>query len=509
MKRQKPRHEKGAALVMVLQLTVVGALMVGGIAFLVTSQTQHNFRTLRSEKALWVAETGVQRFMAGFRNDNDCVTKTISENNLNNTCTGYWLNNWIPVHDENNKVIGEYRVSMLPGNIPAKKIIKSEGKVYASKNGSTEINMVKRVVGAQLERFSLDNFAIASNNQLGGARINGGARIHGGIFTSGRLGLDAASTGIYNDYNDLNDNQNFQGYPAPVVAPRAEVFVYKDNQANPPPTPNGGVEIAAQADLGTSTNPLKGLHTDSSVVDPGTGGNPDPLTVGDSVVGNGEDTQVYADKRDHELPAVNFPDASASSQYMADRLAEAQTNGCVRNSPLVLDNTTVAAPGGAGCGSKFTYTVSGNTRLLHIQGPVFIYGNVTMNGLIQYTGQGAIFVIGSVTAVKGLEPLVPSDYPNNAALGIVASDDLSLTEGNGSSVKYAGSFFGNRNLNIEMCKIFGNIFGGKVNLPTTGTRPDVYVHPEVRSKVGVPMPDFENSTVTKAEWWEMYGRAAK
>ena len=62
--------------------------------------------------------------------------------------------------------------------------------------------MIKRVIGVELTRFSLDNFAIASNSQLGGSRINGGARIHGGIFTSGRLGLDASSTGIYNDFSD-------------------------------------------------------------------------------------------------------------------------------------------------------------------------------------------------------------------------------------------------------------------------------------------------------------------
>lgn len=509
MKRETLNHQKGAALVMVLQLTVVGALMVGGIAFLVTSQNQFNSRTLRSERALWMAETGTQRFLAGFRNQNDCITKDISATNLNTSCNGYWLNSWIPVRDENSKTIGEYRITMLPGDQSSSvKRIKSEGKVYISKSGTTEIGVAKRVIGAQLERFSLDNFAIASNNQLGGARINGGAKIHGGIFTSGRLGLDSSSTGIYNDYSDLNDAQNFPatisgnpGYSIPAIAPRAEVYVYKDNITNPPPTPNGGIEIASQSKLGTNTDPMKAIHTDASVVDPGTGANPPLVTVGDGVVGNGEDTQVHADKRDHELPTVTFPDASAGSTYMEERRVEAAANGCQITGPVTLDGSDYS-----GC-ANFTY--SATNKLITISGPVYITGDLTLQGPIKYVGRGAVFVIGDILAVKGIEPNVPADYPQNAALGLIASSDMSLTEGNGSSVRYAGSFFGNDTLTIEQCKVFGNIFGGTVNLPTTSTRPDIYVHPEVRAKTGVPMPDFPNSKITKAQWWEMHSDAAK
>lgn len=514
MKKSLLKSQKGAALVMVLQLTVVGALMMGGVAYLATSQTKFNARTLLSERALWMAETGTQRFMAGLKNENDCINWALSSSNLNASCTGYWLNTWIPVRDDRGKTIGEYRVSFLPSQLPHLKRIKSEGKTYSAKSGDVEVNSLKRVIGAELTRFSLDNFAIASNNQLGGARINGGARIHGGIFTSGRLGLDASSTGIYNDYNDLQDSQNFQGYNTPGVAPRAEVYVYKDNSADSAVTPNGGIELASQADLGTNTSAMQAIHTHSEVDDPGTGTPPAPSTVGDSIVGNGEDTKVFADKKDHQLPDINFPDASANSAYLNARLAEAQANGCVRGSalapsPLILGNSTVVAPAGGGCGSKFTYTVSGGTRVLHISGPVFIYGDVFLNGPIVYTGQGAMFVLGNVMGEKGLEPQVKSDYPEHAALGIVASGDLSLTEGSGSSVKYAGSFFGNKSINIEKCKVFGNIFGGTVNLPTTGTRPDIYVQPEVRAKVGVPMPDFSNNRVIKNAWWEMHSQALK
>jgi hypothetical protein len=513
-KSKRISAQRGAALAMVLQLTVVGALMVGAVAYLTTSQHKFNLRTLQSERALWVAETGVQRFISGLRHENDCIDWSLSPADLNSTCTGQWLGSWVSVKDENGRVLGEYRVSILPGSSTGLKRIKSEGKTFLSKDGGVEVNMTKRVIGVELTRFSLDNFAIASNNQLGGSRINGGARIHGGIFTSGRLGLDASSTGIYNDFTDLQTAQNFQGYTTPAGTPRGEVYVYRDNTTNPPPNPNGGIELAAQSALGTNTNPMEGIHTDPSVVDPGVGTPPAPSTVGDGVVGNGQDTQVFANKKDHTLPSVNFPDASANSAYMQARLAEAQANGCVRGSAispsdLILDAATVASPFGVGCGSNFAYTVSGGTRQIVINGPVFMYGNLTLKGPIVYQGIGVIFVIGNVIAEKGLEPQVPASYPNTNAIGIVASGDLSLTEGSGSSAKYAGSFFGNNSVNVQKCKIFGNVFGGTLNLPTSGTRPDIYVQPEVRAKLGVPMPDFNNTRINKDNWWEMYGSAAK
>lgn len=515
------RQEKGAALTMVLQLSVVGALMVGAIAYMVTSQNKFNLRVLRSERALWVAETGAQRFLAGFKDRNDCLEDPTDTNCGSLGASAYWLGQWVPVHDENNKTIGEYRVSLLPidGVDPMtvsankRRRIKAEGKVYDAKSGTTEINMVKRVIGIQYEKFTLDNFAIASNHQMGGARINGGARIYGGVFTSGRLGLDASSTGIYNDYHDLQTTQNFPNYSIPTVPPSGEVFVYKDNISSPPPSPNGGIELAAQADLGTNTNRFKAIHTDPSVVDPGNG---TAATVGDGVIGNGEGN-VFADKKDHDLPNVNFPDASVNSDFMQARLAEATANGCVRGSSaapsdLVLADATIANPGGSGC-TNFTYTVSGSganrTRILHINGPVFIWGNISATENVTYTGKGAIFVTGTATFPNSLQPHVPSDYPNNAALGLVSSGAMTLGQGSGSGTHYVASFFGNQSITIQKCKIFGNIFGGTVNLPTTGTRPDIYVHPEVRDKVGVPMPDFTNVRVNKTAWWEMHGSAAK
>jgi len=513
---QKPleNQQKGAALAMVMQLSVVGALMVGAIAYMVTSQNKFNLRTIRSEQSLWMAETGAQRFLAGLKSQNDCISFGITQANPGSSCTGYWLNSWIAIRDESNKTIGEYRVSLLPSTSANIKRIKAEGKVYTSKQGSVEVNMVKRVIGMEYQKSTMDNFAIASNHQMGGARINGGARIYGGVFTAGRLGLDASSTGIYNDHHDLDDAQNFAGYPAPTGPPQGEVYVYKDNITNPPPNPNGGIELASQADLGTNTHPFKGVHTDSSVTDPGVGTPLDPVTVGDSVVGNGEGTQVHADKRDHDLPNVNFPDASTGSQYMQERLAEATLNGCVRGtsgapSNLVLGNSTIANPAGAGCGAKFTYTVSGGTATLHIQGPVFIWGNVSSSRAVVYTGKGAIFASGDATFPEGLEPATATDYPHAAALGVVSSGNISLGENSGSTTKYAATFFGHQSISVQKAKIYGNIFGGTVNLPTTGTRPDIYVHPEVRSQVGVPMPDWSNTRIRMANWWEMHSGAAK
>ena len=512
-KSKRISAQKGMALAMVLQLMVVGTLMVGAVAYLTTSQHKFNLRTLQSERALWVAETGVQRFISGLRHENDCIDWSLSPSDLNTSCTGQWLDSWVTVKDENGRALGEYRVTMLSGSLTSIKRIKAEGKAYLSKDGGVEVKMTKRVIGVELTRFSLDNFAIASNNQLGGARINGGAKIYGGIFTSGRLGLDASSTGIYNDFTDLQTTQNFQGYTTPTGTPKAEVYVYRDNITNPAPNPNGGIELSSQAGLGTNTNPMEGIHTDANVVDPGVGSPPAPNTIGDGIVGNGQDTQVFANKKDHSLPAVTFPDASANSSYMQARLVEAQANGCVLGSSaapsaLVLDSVTVPSPFGASC-TNFSYAVSGSTRQIAINGPVFMYGNLTLKGPIVYQGIGVIFVIGNVVAERGLEPQVPANYPATAALGIVASGDLTLSEGNGSSVKYAGSFYGNNSVNVDKCKIFGNIFGGTVNLPTTGTRPDIYVQPEVRSKLGVPMPDFNNTRINKNNWWEMYGTAAQ
>ncbi len=497
------RSQSGVALFSALILVLVMGALVTTMAISFTGQNKFNQRSWKYEKSLMMAETGVQRVITGLAHENDAITWDMKNLSVipSSPPSGFWLWSWQSIKNEQGKEIGRYRIEIMPGNTNKKRMrLKAYGMAFEHKKDGTPTESVQRAIGVELRQISLGDFAIASNHQLGGARINGGARIYGGILTGGELHLDSSSTGVFNDYLDIQDNQNFSGYTTPATAPEAEIFVYKDPNL-PAGANNGTIKLASQAALGTSTQPMKKIHTaeTSTSIDPGNG---DAITVGDGIIGQGEGRAKGP--RDHRLPDLQFPDASSGSGFMNARQLEAQQNGnAVYNGDLVFGSTSFTI----GDGPALTY--DGATGALTINGPVLINGNVQMTKAIQYDGKGGLFVDGNVASNRGIEPATPAGYPDQHALGLVATGDMQLGSNSGSSTKYAGFFFGNRSLNLQKAKIFGNVFGNTINLPTTGTRPDIYVHPDVMASTGVTLPDFNQAEIVKEMWWEMNGSAAR
>ena len=475
--------------------------MVGLMAKNMTNQNSFNQRSWKQEKALMNAEYGVERLITALAHENDGITWAMKDVNSAPAIppAGFWLWDWQSIKDDNGKEVGRYKVEMLPDpNSPKVMRIKATGMAFNQiKNGQPQ-DTVARSIGVNLKRITLGDFAIASNHQLGGARINGGARVYGGMLTSGNLSMDASSTGIFNDYTDLQDSQNFGNYTPPTESPNGEVFVYKDSSL-PTNADNGVITLAAQATLGTSSAPMQGIHTaeDSLSVDPGNGGTG---TDGDGILGNGQDNAKGT--KDHKLPDIDFPDASAGSSFMEARKTDAGLNG---SALYVGDITFGSTSFTIGTGPALSYNAS--TGVVDISGEVYIEGDVTAPNPLKYTGKGGLFIEGNFTAPKGIEPNSPADFPHNSALAIVSSGDMSLGQNSGQSSKYAGFFFGSQSLNVQKAKIFGNVFGNVVNLPTTGTRPDIYVHPALMESTGVELPDFINAQIMKDLWWEMNGAA--
>lgn len=505
----KQKHQEGMALFSALILSVIAGAMMTTMVISFTSQNKSNTHSQTYEKSIMVADIGIQRFITGLTHENDGLkwdTVYGITDVPDSPPNGFWLWEWHPVKDANDKEIGEYRLEMLPigsGDGNRKIRIKAYGRAYTHKEGSTPKNLSQRAVGLELERSSLADFAIASNHQLGGARINGGSTIHGGILTGGELHLDSSSTGIYNDYGELEQSESggkkrgmFSGYNKPGSPPDAEVFVYRDESAAT--ANNGMIKLASQAGFGTSDNPLKGVHTaeSSTVKDPG---NNSGDTAGDGIIGNGAENHHNA-KRDHKLPNVTFPDASQGSEFMTERAADA--NSTLNAADLDFSKSFVKGNLSYNKGTQ-TLTISPNGS------SVYITGNVNFPGQIKYAGKGGLFIEGNFTADSGIEPVDKSKYPSEHALGITCTGDMMLGKGSGSSTEYAGFFFGNKSLSIEKANIYGNIFGNVVNLPTTGTRPTIIVHPEVMGATGVTLPDFTNYQLNKNLWWEFEGREAR
>ncbi|PKL79145.1 MAG: hypothetical protein CVV27_02255 [Candidatus Melainabacteria bacterium HGW-Melainabacteria-1] len=500
-------------MVMVLQISVMVALAIAGMTIIMTSQHKHNAQNKRFERSLWVAESGIQRVISGLRHNNDGVSWGMATT-VPSPKGFYWFGDWIALNDDQGKKIGEYMVDFINRAEATNQRLRLRVRAKSFVENGAEDQYVERVIGVDLTKWTLDNFAIASDNQLGGARINGGSEIHGGIFTSGQLHLDSASTGIYSDYSNLHNTSGgpgvFQGYTPPVVAPKAEVFVFEDPSYTGTEC-NGCVKVN-NSGLGTNSDPLTAIHTaeNDTTIDPGVSGQ--PYTTGDGVVGNGEEDYV-AEKIDHEMPEVEFPDTHKDSEFMQARLAEATANGnsvcggtSLAPTGMILDAADVT------CGTGLTYTApsGGNDGRIAINGAVYVYGDLVIKGPVEYTGKGVIFVEGKSTLTGGLGPQVKADYPNDAAIGIVATDDMDISNGSGPDKNYAGSFYSNKALNLQKSNVFGNLFGREaVNMPTTGTRPTIYVHPLVRAQLGIPMPDFTRSIVTVSNWWEMSGTAAR
>lgn len=507
----KQHHQEGMALFSALILSVIAGAMMTTMVISFTGQNKANTHSKTYDNAMMMAEVGIQRFVTGLTHENDGIKWSTVQGITappNSPPNGFWLWQWHPVKDANGNEIGQYRLEMLPmgaGNNGRKIRVKAYGQAYTHKVGSQPRNLSQRAIGVEFEQSSLADFAIASNHQLGGARINGGSTIHGGILTGGELHLDSSSTGIYNDYGELDEPETggkkrsmFSGYNKPGNAPTpdAEVFIYKDDTATT--TNNGMVKLASQAGFGTASSPLKAVHTaeDSTVKDPGGGGGD---TAGDGIIGNGAGNHHNA-KRDHKMPNVTFPDASLGSEFMTERAAEA-------DSTLNASDLNFATSFTKG---NLSYNKATKTLTISPDGSsVYITGNVSFPNEIKYSGKGGLFIEGNFTSEYGIEPVDKSKYPSDHALGITCTGDMKLGKGSGSSTEYAGFFFGNKSIGIEKANVYGNIFGNVVNLPTTGTRPTIIVHPEVMGETGVTLPDFTYPQLNKNLWWEFEGRDSR
>lgn len=507
----KQNNQEGMALFSALILSVIAGAMMTTMVISFTGQNKSNTHSQTYEKSMMVADIGIQRFITGLTHENDGLKWSTVQGITevpNSPPNGFWLWEWHPVKDANDQEIGEYRLEMLPvsGSDNGRKIrIKAYGRSFTHKEGSKKKNLSQRAIGLELERNSMADFAIASNHQLGGARINGGSTIHGGLLTGGELHLDSSSTGIFNDYGELEEPETggkkrsmFSGYnkPGNSPTPDAEVFVYRDETSTT--ANNGMIKLASQAGFGTAEKPLKGVHTaeESTVKDPGNGSGD---TAGDGIIGNGAENHHDA-KRDHKLPNVTFPDASLGSEFMTERAAEA--NSKINASDLDFSTSFV----------KGNLSYNKTTKVLTISpdsSSVYITGNVNFPNQIKYSGKGGLFIEGNFTAANGIEPVDKSKYPSEHALGITCTGDMKLGTGGGSTTEYAGFFFGNNSLSIEKANVYGNIFGNVVNMPTTGTRPTVIVHPEVMGETGVTLPDFTEFQLSKNLWWEFEGRDAR
>lgn len=496
------KNQRGAALFVVLLLGTVIAGLIGTMSLNIMGQNKDNRRSSSYEKAMLHAEIGVQRIITALAHENDAISWEMRKltSAPSSPPTDFWLWQWQSISDENGNEIGRYRIEIMPLNSNKKIMyLKAIGIAFPRKDNGQPAESVRRSFGVELKQLTLGDFAIATNHQLGGARINGGARIHGGILTSGELHLDASSTGIFNDYVDLDSNQNFDTYNAPSESPDGEVFVYKD--PNITVGNNGMVKLASQASMGTADKPMQKIHIaeDSLVADPGNG---NPGTEGDGIIGNGEERAKGL--KDHKLPDIQFPDASENSSFMKARKADAQVNGqAIYLGDISFGSTSFTI------GQSPALSYDGSTGIISINGAVYIEGDVTVSGPLKYSGKGSLFIQGNFTATQSIEPIAPSLFPDQHAMGIVCSDDMELGQNSGSSSKYAGFFFGNNSISIKKAKVYGNVFGNTINLPTTGTRPDIYVHPEVMGATNVELPDFNQAEIIKNLWWEMNGTAAR
>lgn len=507
---RKQKQQEGIALFSALILSVIAGAMVTTMVISFTGQNKSSQRSRTYEKSLMVSDMGIQRFLTGLAHDNDGISWS-RVNGLTEPPSplpnGFWLWQWHSVKDVDGKEVGRYRVELLPengANANRRIRLKAYGMAFTHLENGVPQNKTERAVGVVLERNSLGDFALASNHELGGARINGGSSIHGGILTGGELHLDSSSTGIYNDYGELENPETggkkrsiFSGYNKPGDSPNAEVFVYKDENSSS--SNNGMIKLAAQADLGSGEKPLKGIHTgeSSTTKDPGDGGSD---IAGDGIIGNGAGNHNGA-KSDHNLPNITFPDASMNSEFMNDRRADAGSD--------VYQASQLDFSGDFNLG-KISYDKSSNTLSISPNGStIYIEGDLNFPGPIKYEGKGGLFVEGNVSAGDGIVPVDPSKYPSDHALGITCTGDMNLGKQSGSSTEYAGFFFGNNSINIKKANIFGNIFGNTVNLPTNGTRPTIIVNPDVMGATGVSLPDFTRFQINKTLWWEFEGRDAR
>lgn len=527
-----PRSEAGT--VLIVALLVVTFLSLLGTAFLILASTESRiaFNERDFARALYVAETGIERarqdlkYDAAFDRNCGLFNRYLGSPIGPNTDTGgsilgsgtdrkyYDLGTALSACAQ--KIPASGFIDVYTNSSPVSADTYSDGATYSVKLGNASGVEVTAQSQGQIgtrasrtieARFRVVNLSPWNNAAFAGAGA-AGATINGNVVIAGSVhilgdGLSptdeavefSGGGGIFNRYKDI-DVAAYTG-KLPNVAPTtlyAEVRVKK-----------GEVQLDGTSKIGESTNKVDGVYTNNGFT-----GNQDPNFLVYSK--NGKETK-------YDVPSdvtISFPCLSCTNPETGQTYQHyLDNNSYTYSGDLVIENTTGDFSMGSG-GNTLSY--NGTTKTLTISGIIKVTGRIKLGGTtgptrittINYTGSGTLYSAysnpGGNPSIEIHSNILPvGTFPTADRLGFVAQDRIEIATGGGdSNLRLTGAFFAeNKVILSQQTQVAGSLVSNYFDMGNQV--PALYQVPELGRNMppGMPGRDLRIIYVKTLSWKEL------
>lgn len=522
--------EKGT--VLIVALLVVTFLSLLGTAFLILASTESRiaFNEKDFARALYVAETGIERARQDLKYDTafdklcGLFNRYFGSPMGPNTDTGsilgsagakyYDLGTALSACAQ--KIPAAGFIDVYTNSSPVSADTYSDGATYSVKLGNAsgiEVTArsqgqigtrAARTIEARFRVVNLSpwNNAVFAGAGASGATINGNAIIAGSVHILGD-GLSptdeavefSGGGGIFNRYKDI-DGATYTG-KLPNVAPTtlyAEVRVKK-----------GEVQLDGTAEIGESTNKVDGVYTNNGFT-----GNQDPNFLVYSKNGKETKYDVPSDVT-VPFPCLNCTNPDTGQTYQQ----ELDNNSYTYSGDLIFYDNTGDFSIGSG-GNTLSWNTTTNT--ITISGIIKVTGRIILGGTtgptrittINYTGSGTLYSSYSNTSgdpsIEIHSNILPvGTFPTVDRIGFVAQDRIEIATGGGdANLRLTGAFFGENKVVLQkQTQIAGSLVSNYFDMGNQV--PALYQVPELGRNMppGMPGRDLRIIYVKTLYWKEL------
>lgn len=343
-----------------------------------------------------------------------------------------------------------------------------------------------------------------------------------GRWDPGEPFTDLLGSGQYappDPYNDLNANGVYDppmtqtsldtSFSGTAMIGNNYVTMPASLQAQLPPIPTiGGIKtLSAEVRVKHGEVSISGTAQvgQPGVVDSGLSkGTVDGTYVSDGYTGNKGASSVYSDNgttNTYDLGnlGITFPILTGiGAQTYVDKTGTSWTDqksyltakSMTIPVATILANTSAFSYGPDANGNKITFT-PGSPGLINITGIIRISGNLQLGGKnsdLSYTGSGTIYATGNVNVDGNLLPQAGQIFPTQTRLGVIATGNLNLSTGNGSSqLSMAGAFYAQNTIqSAKQNQIAGTFVSTDFNMGSNV--PNIYQVPSLPQNMPPGMP---------------------
>jgi len=545
----KPRIGNEGGFVLMVTLMSMVVMAIGAAAYLHLTKTQvvQVRAQLRSTKAFFAAETGLEKAMGLLKNDFYYTPKPMKASWADDkiyTATGFidlasrgyprylsvenpdYDNEFYTLLDETDYYAEKYGLYKATYQVDLSNLqgwtdrvwIKATGRYYEKNGDGTFTQKAERRVLALVRAKSIspwDNVIFAGEGQNGRV-INGNVDIRGSVHLLGTSLLPDDWAMELNGAGNIGNN--YLGMPAELAARVSSIAkTYSgeimDSLEAEVRVQHGKVALSGSSQVGAPNVPGNGVKETVEGVH-----------VRDGYAGNQGDLNVYSDngsKVPYDLDAFEQGFPRLSEPYPEDStvpyMKYLQANALVISDPAELSQLQDIDPT-----SKFSYgdeNTKGEISMdgdghLRIRGVVVVRGDVNFNKFfvyekrklvyvydtVEYQGRGSLTSTGSVGINCNVITQSISTYPKEDILGVMAADTISF---NSAQINVMGVFYAeNQIVSEKQTSVAGTFFSNYFDMGQNV--PSIYQVPETAQYLPPGMiGDARIWTVKRMTWREV------